>query len=328
MMRSPDKIFELINYLPKADLHLHLNGLFNTNIVCQILKEEGIIIPRDFNLATDYVIPKRVGSLQKYLKPWEILHLIPKTINNFRKLISSAFQYLASENIKYAELRTSVIYLSNLFKIRLEDTLNLIIDIFEEYSKKYVVDFNIIITIQRSLNAHLDLNRLLEAYCNIGKPNRIVALDLAGNEDCPMPNELPNIFRKAKYKYGLSITIHAGETGNIDAIYDAIYLYAADRIGHGCSATKDLKLMEILYKNQICVEVCPISNYLTGAYHNIPPYVTFQKFDVPFVISSDNPAIHQKGLSNDYMQFLKEGGKMDKLLNMYNEQLKYSFKRK
>ncbi len=121
-----------------------------------------------------------------YLKPWEVLHLMPKQIKDFRMLVSSAFQYLVSENIRYAELRSSVIYLSHLFGICLEDTLNIIIDVLHEFSQIYFVDFSLIMTIQRTCNAVNDLQRILEAYWTIGKPKCILALDLAGDENLPV----------------------------------------------------------------------------------------------------------------------------------------------
>ena len=314
--------------MPKADLHLHLNGLFDSDIVRQILTDENITLPSNFNLLNDCVVTRKVDSLVKYFKPWEALHLIPNQIQDFRKLVSSAFEYLASENIRYVELRSSAIYLSGLLKLSLEDTLNLMIDVLDEFSHISFVDYNLIITIQRSYKAIYDLQRFLEAYCNIGKPKRIVALGLAGDEDFPVSKDLSAMFRKAKDEYGLNITIHAGETGNIKSIYEAIDLFSADRIGHGCIAVKDLNLIEKLSKNQICIEVCPTSNYLTNAYNGIPPHITFKKYEIPFVICSDNPGIHKKGLSDDYIRFLEEGGSFEILQNMFDEQMKYSFVKK
>lgn len=81
--------------MPKADLHLHLNGLFDSDIVRQILTDENITLPSNFNLLNDCVVTRKVDSLVKYFKPWEALHLIPNQIQDFRKLVSSAFEYLA-----------------------------------------------------------------------------------------------------------------------------------------------------------------------------------------------------------------------------------------
>lgn len=80
------------------------------------------------------------------------------------------------------------------------------------------------------------------------------------------PTELPSLFREAKDRFGLGITIHAGETGRAENVRSAVELFGADRIGHGTAAGKDPELLELLSSLGICVEVCPISNRLTGCY--------------------------------------------------------------
>ena len=83
----------------------------------------------------------------------------------------------------------------------------------------------------------------------------------------------------------------------------------------------------MLIESDICVEVCPISNRMTGAVGEIEehPITKFVKGGVPFVISSDNPAIHCSGLVDDYIEFynLTQCGKSIK--NMLDQQKKYSF---
>lgn len=93
----------------------------------------------------------------------------------------------------------------------------------------------------------------------------MIGLDLAGNEDITPPPETASLFRSAKDKYGLGITIHAGETGNADNIRNAIISYGADRIGHGTAVIRSPEIMDLIRELDICIEVCPISNRLTGA---------------------------------------------------------------
>ena len=100
----------------------------------------------------------------------------------------------------------------------------------------------------------------------------------------------------------LGVTIHAGETGRSENVRAAVELFASDRIAHGTAAGGDPWLMEFLAKQDVCVEVCPIGNRLTGA---LPPEIAHPLCDlyehgVPFVICSDNPAIHERGLIEDH----------------------------
>ncbi|MCY1562335.1 Adenosine deaminase [compost metagenome] len=77
----------------------------------------------------------------------------------------------------------------------------------------------------------------------------------------------------------------------------------------------------------ICIEVCPISNRLTGA---VPvgeahPLQEFRRFGVPFVICSDNPAIHQRGLADDQAIAMAEGLTASELDQQYEVAKRYSF---
>lgn len=85
--------------------------------------------------------------------------------------------------------------------------------------------------------------------------------------------------------------------------------------------------MDLLSEQDICVEVCPISNRLTGAVpaFDAHPLRQLRKHGVPFVICSDNPAIHQKGLNHDYMEAIAEGVPPQELKAQYDIAKRYSF---
>lgn len=313
---------------PKADLHLHLNGLFSTGIIRQVLLDEDTIIPSGFNLNQDLNVLYPKSNLVNYLKPWDVLRLIPKKQENLARLIKSGFENLSINNVKYVELRSSVVYLSSLLQKRLVDTIEILLYELKQSSFKKHIDFRLIITIPRNEYSTVHLKSILDAYYILGCPKEIVGLDLAGDEDSPIPKDLGKLFKLAKEKYDLKITIHAGETGNVKNIYDAIDSFGVDRIGHGIIAGKCEKTMELIAKKDICVEICPISNRRTGAVKQSEahPANLFIKYGVPFVICSDNPGIQQSGLSDDYFAFYKETKRIDILRNMYEIQMKYSFK--
>ncbi len=167
----------------------------------------------------------------------------------------------------------------------------------------------------------------LKAYQDLGEPDDVVGLDLAGDEETAYPSELPSLFRQAKDRFGLGVTIHAGETGRVENVRAAVELFGADRIGHGTAAGKDPRLLEQLAKHGTCIEVCPISNRLTGAvpFDEAHPLQEFRRFGVPFVICSDNPAIHQRGLADDQAIAMAEGLTASDLDQQYEIAKQYSF---
>ena len=320
------EIEDCLNF-KKGELHVHLNGLFDSNIIKEIIIEENVVIPKGFDLEKDLNVLTYRHSLVNYIKPWEVLRLIPNKRENLKRLIKSAFSKLKLDNIQFVELRSSIIYLSLLLRVNLEEALLILIDDLNSASKQYNISFGLIFTIPRGEYSMVYLTNLINAYKNIGNPKEVLGLDLAGNEDIEVSKELPNKFKSVKDSFGLKITIHAGETGNIQNIKDAIYKYGANRIGHGTAAGQSSEIMELLSRKNICVEVCPISNRRTGAVKakDAHPVNSFIKYNVPFVICSDNPSIHNSPLSYDYYNFFKETNREDILDDMFSQQLKYTF---
>lgn len=317
-----------IKELQKGELHVHLNGLFDSEVIKSILKEEEVELPINFdvNKHLKHLAPKL--NLVDYLKPWDVLRLIPKNIVNLSRLIESGFNKLKEDNVKFVELRSTVIYLSNILNSNLHNTLELLIEILNINSFKFGIEYGLILTISRSEFSSNHLSQLMKTYVDIGKPSKIIGLDLAGNEDYSISSDIPLMFRKAKENFGLRLTIHSGETGNVDNIIDAIENYNTDRIGHGTSILKSNHAIDLVVKNDICLEVCPISNYLTNYNINIDnkhPSIFFTENNIPFVICSDNPSIHNKPLSEDYHFLYEQGLSFETIKKMFENQKKYSF---
>lgn len=316
-----------IKKIEKGELHVHLNGLVQTSVIRELLLNDKANIPKGFDLEKDLNITEPTGSLISYLKPWDVFRLVPKSRECLLLIVESAFKKLKQDNIKFVELRNSVIYIASLNKITVAEALNWLITAIEKYSNEYQITARLILTVSRGDNACLHLKALLDAYKQLDCPEFVVGLDLAGNEDLYTPKNTALMFKEAKEKYGLGITIHAGETGNVNNIKDAIVNYKADRIGHGTAAIKSLEVMNLLYEEDVCVEVCPVSNRLTNAVRESEshPALAFIDHKVPFVICSDNPAIHISSLSHDYLSIYQETNCLKTISTMLDCQKKFSF---
>lgn len=321
-------MFQKILELPKGELHVHLNGLFDTEVIKSILIEEGTVLPSKFDIDKHLNHTEPKSNLVEYLKPWDVLRLIPLDIKNLSRLIESGFTKLKNDNVKFVEIRSTVIYLSNLLNLSLSKTLEVLIELLDMSAQKTDIEYGLIFTISRSEFSSNNLSHLIKSYIEIGKPAKIIGLDLAGNEDYDISSDISSMFSDAKYKFGFNITIHAGETGNANNIIKAVEEFKADRIGHGTSILQSQRAIELVAKNNVCIEVCPISNFLTNykiEYQGKHPSLFFFENNVPFVICSDNPSIHKKNLSDDYYLLYNQGLSMEKIEQMFNIQTKYSF---
>jgi adenosine deaminase len=326
IMGSSVEFSEIVS-LVKGELHVHLNGLVSSSLVREIIDDEEANIPDEFDLYNDLVRRSPCPSLSNYLKPWQALRRIPSKPTNLKRMCDNAFGSLSSNNVKFVELRSSLIYLASLQNCKVSEALNRLIEATSASAAKYNIFSGIILTVTRGDYSTVHLDALLTAFRDLGCPRDVVGLDLAGDEEIPIPQDLPAQFKAAKEKYGLGISIHAGETGRPDNIVTAVTDFGADRIGHGTAASFNPYVMDLLCEHDVCVEVCPISNRLTGAVKlsDAHPLREFHRRGVPFVICSDNPGIHELGLNDDYMAALREGINLDFLRGQYTLAIKHSF---
>lgn len=316
-----------IQLLKKGELHVHLNGLVSTDVIRRLLVRDRSELPTGFDLERDLNILLPADNLASYLKPWQVLRLLPKSKSCLKLIVESAFLNLKSQNIEFVEIRNSVLYIALLNNISIDEALYWVVSEIEEASERYKIKAGLILTVSRGDYAPEHMRALLGAYAKLGRPSTVIGLDLAGNEDITSPVETGLLFLNAKDKYGIKVTIHAGETGRIENIISAVNEFGADRIGHGTAASKSVEVMEMLKDRDICIEVCPISNRLTNAVNESEshPVIDFIDHKVPFVICSDNPSIHSSSLTEDYLEFYRETNSSQHLRDMYSNQKKYSF---
>lgn len=304
-----------------------MNGAIPASTIRDILADERTSLPQGFDFQRDLVRVTPCRSLAEYLKPWQILRLFPKERANLDHLTLSVFGSLAENQIRFVELRSSLLYLATLQACSPAEALERLIESTGDAARHHGMRRGLILTVTRGDYGAVGLATLLQAFEDLGRPKDVVGLDLAGDEEMSYPAELPSMFRDAKDRFGLGISIHAGETGRGENVRSAIELFDADRIGHGTAAGKDPALLDLLAERRICVEVCPISNRLTGAVppNEAHPLQEFRRHGVPFVICSDNPAIHQHGLVDDQAAAMEEGLSISDMQQQYETAKHYSF---
>ncbi|WP_175156316.1 adenosine deaminase family protein [Achromobacter mucicolens] len=311
----------------RGELHLHMNGAVPLSTIQEIMADEATSLPAGFDFERSMMRLAPSKSLAEYLAPWQVLRLFPKKRANLDRLAHAVLASLAENAVRFAEIRSSVPYLTGLQGCTPAQALERLLESTGSAAQQYGIRRGLILTVTRGDYSASNLATLLQAYEDIGRPKDVVGLDLAGDEETPYSAELPAMIREAKDRYGFGITIHAGETGLVENVRSAVELFHADRIGHGTAAGKDPDLMDLLAAEDICVEVCPISNRLTGAVprDEAHPLQEFRRHGVPFVICSDNPAIHKHGLADDQAAAMAEGLSICDIQQQYEVAKRFSF---
>jgi adenosine deaminase len=169
----------------------------------------------------------------------------------------------------------------------------------------YPIQVGLIGILVRSMD--LEINRRaaadLNRYAGSRHPNadRICGFDLADSEDRTNPEDFLPMVQQAR-EAGLGITIHSGENTSAAAVRRTLDLFAPQRIGHGIKSRTDEELLQRIRDQDVMLEVCPTSNWLTSSVSSLEdhPLPDFYRSGVPVSINSDDPNLFGIDLVHEY----------------------------
>ncbi len=281
---------KLIRSIPKAEIHLHLEGLVSVDSLWNLIQENRLDI-EGIKSREDLVKKFRINSLDEFI--WLFINILQ---NAFRKpedlnwLIKDAREYLTRNNIVYAE----IFFAPSKFVQNGLD-FNEMMTILDEGAKKLKkenkIEIKYIIDVSRTYgveNAEQNLAMTLEY-----KKDSIIGIGLGGAESQGPAEDFQEVFQKAM-DAGLKVVAHAGEDIESKSIWDSLKYLKAQRIGHGISAMDDEKLIKYLADKQIPLEICPTSNIFTKKYvqklEEHPIRLFFDK-SINVTLNTDDPTL-------------------------------------
>jgi aminodeoxyfutalosine deaminase len=287
---------ELLRRLPKAELHLHLEGTVTPETLVELSERHpaGLLTVDQARALYRYVdftgflmafkaITERLVSPDDYeLITWRMAHA------------------LAAQGVVHAEVYVSVgvvyywrrVEFEPLFagmeraRLRAERELGLTILWIFDAVRHFGVE---------------EAARVFRKAAEMRKEHAsIVGIGIGGDERRTGAEPFRELYAEAR-DAGLRLTAHAGETVGPESIWGALNI-GAERIGHGLSAQHDAELMEVLAERQVPIEICVTSNVRTGSCPSFLEHPVRRYFDSGLMISlnSDDPALFGSDLSGEY----------------------------
>ncbi|NOX36194.1 MAG: adenosine deaminase [Calditrichaeota bacterium] len=283
--------YEILEKLPKTDLHVHLDGSLRIDTLIDLARKQNVELPSTDpkKLAKIVMSGKNCKNLAEYLRGFEITLSVLQEPEALYRVAYELAEDAAAENVWYMEVRYSPI-LHTKKGLKLTTIVDAVIEGLQAAEKKFNIKTGVIICGMRNINPEtsLLLAELAVAYKNRG----VVAFDLAGQEENYPAKHHKEAFFLIR-KNNINTTAHAGEAFGPESIHQAIHYCGAHRIGHGTRLYEDGDLLNYVNDHRIPLEICLTSNVQTGAASSLEthPLRFYYDYGLRVCINTDNRLI-------------------------------------
>ncbi len=291
-----------LHALPKVDLHRHLEGSLRIQTLSEIAREHGIDLPSyDIEYLRPFVtVAREEPDFHRFLEKFRFLRRFYPTQAAVERVAYEAVADAVADNVKYLELRFNPVALAREQGFSLDQVVEWVCGAVERAQSDYAVHASLILQIGRdeSLEIGAKIADIAKTYQEAG----VVGLDLAGDEESYPARRFAKIFQRARAD-GLCVTVHAGEAGGPENVWEAVELLGAQRIGHGVRSIENSDVVQLILRRDVTLEVCPTSNLQTAVVRHFwhHPLPDLMSLGVGVTINTDDPSISDTTLTDEYM---------------------------
>ena len=283
--------------LPKAELHLHIEGSLEPEQMFELAQRNGVSLP--FATVEEVRAAYAFSNLQDFLDIYYQGAQVLLTRADFHDLAMAYFRRVAADGARHAEIFFDPQTHTDRgvpFAVVIEGLLSGM----DEAEQTLGVTSKLILCFLRHLSEEAAFATLEQA-----KPwlDRIAGVGLDSSEVGHPPAKFAKVFAAAR-KLGLKVVAHAGEEGPPDYVYEALDLLEVDRIDHGNRALEDDALTERLAREGMTLTVCPLSNLKLCVVNDLAAHPLKRMLDLGLraTINSDDPAYFGGYLGQNWIE--------------------------
>ncbi len=298
-MENKKEMEDFIKKIPKAELHVHIEGTFEPELIFKIAKRNSITLKEKSvkELRSAYKFKNLQQFLDIYYEGTTVL--IHK--KDFYELTIAYLKKAHSENVLHTEIFFDPQTHTNR-GIKFATVINGILSAMRDARKEFGISSKLILCFQRDLGSKEAMKILKIAL----KHKKIVAVGLDSAEIGNPPSKFKSVFDYAK-KNGLLTVAHAGEEGHSKYVWQALKLLNVSRVDHGNHSLEDPKLIKELVTKKIPLTVCPLSNYKLAIISSMKkhPLKKMLKKGLRVTVNSDDPAYFGGYVNDNYLAVQK-----------------------
>ena len=288
---------DFIRNIPKAELHLHIEGTLEPELMFKLAERNGIKLPfeSESQVREAYNFQNLQSFLDIYYQGTEVL----QQEQDFYDLTWAYLQKAASQNVRHAEIFFDPQSHTDR-GIAFEAVHSGIEQALHDGRQELGISSQLILSFLRHLSAQQAM-ATLEAALPYRKT--IVAVGLDSSEQGNPPSKFKEVFDKAR-SAGFLTVAHAGEEGPPEYIWEAIQLLQVSRIDHGVRSLEDPELIDYLIDHQIPLTVCPLSNVKLKVFDSLKKHNLKQLLNqgVCATVNSDDPSYFGGYIAENYQE--------------------------
>ncbi len=288
-------INQFIGNLPKAELHLHIEGTLEPELMFKLAERNQIKLP--FESISAVKNAYNFHNLQSFLDIYYQGTQVLQQEQDFYDLTWAYVQKAVSQNVRHTEIffdPQSHTDRGIPFKVVHDG----IYQALKDAQSQFGLSSRIILCFLRHLSAEQAMATLKEA---LPYKETIIAVGLDSSEQGNPPEKFTAVFDRARAENFLTVA-HAGEEGPPEYIWSALKLLQVSRIDHGVRCEEDQELVDYLIKKQIPLTVCPLSNVKLKVFdsmeqHNLKKLLNL---GICVTVNSDDPAYFGGYIAENY----------------------------
>ena len=291
----------LVQAMPKAELHLHLDGSMRIDTALDLAKTRHVEAPRDWlGMSAALIAPMPCADQAELLRTFDLPIALMQDAESLERVTSELVEAKAADGVRYVEIRWGPL-LHVARGLSLADGIAAVCAGAEAAAARTGTVVRLICTALRSHEPAA--NVVLAETAARSRDRGLTGWDLAGPEATfPDPRLHAKAFEAARAG-GLRITLHAGEWGGAAQVRRALAL-DPERIAHGPGAVDDPGLCAELIARDVTLDLCPTSNAHAGIVPSIAdhPLARLRRAGVPVTLSTDDTTVSDLTLSEEYLR--------------------------
>lgn len=291
------KITDYIKKIPKAELHLHIEGSFEPELMFEIAQRNQVEIP--YQSVEEVKKAYQFSCLQDFLDIYYAGASVLLYEKDFYDLTMAYFKHCAEENVVHTEIMFDP-QTHTKRGISFGTVINGIQKAREDAKEKYGISSLLIMSYLRHLSEE-DAFETLEQ--SLPYKHLIKAVGLDSSEKGNPPSKFQKVF-EASVKEGYIPVAHAGEEGPAEYIWEALDLLKIARIDHGNNCLTDEVLIKKLVDEKIALTVCPLSNLELKVVDDLKdhPLKKMLNLGLKATVNSDDPAYFGGYMNANFLQ--------------------------